>query len=245
MKTIDTIIPFCSYDYDFINYAIEGVRQVSNNIIITYFDYTFDNKPENLELIEKVINNNNDCKFIKLNYNSSQTSRWHHNYTRWVGYQISKADYLLFIDSDEVFEKNKLKEWVDQKDSFSDLTTFANYWYFRSTKYRATTYEDSPIMVNKKIISEKNIFTESERGEYKNITSISKELNVFGLDSKPMCHHYSWAMDKDAMLRKVSSWGHRGDTQWDKLIEEEFSRDFNGTDFIHGYKYEICETLIK
>ena len=26
---------------------------------------------------------------------------------------------------------------------------------------------------------------------------------------------------------------------WNSLIEEEFSRDFNGTDFVHGYDYEI------
>lgn len=245
MLNIDTIIPFCSYDYKYINHTIEGIREISNNIIITYFDYTFDNKPEDLDIIEDVKDKNKDCKFIKLNFDISNSSRWHSNYTRWVGYQISKSDHILFLDSDEVFEKNKIKEWMNLKDNIADVTTFANYWYFRSTNYRSLTYEDSPMLINKKVVSEENIFTELERASYKYIPNLSKEFGVLGLDDKPMCHHYSWAMDKEGMLKKVSSWSHKDDKDWSKLIEEEFSRDFNGTDFIHGYKYEICETLIR
>jgi hypothetical protein len=40
------------------------------------------------------------------------------------------------------------------------------------------------------------------------------------------------------MLKKVSTWAHKTDKNWNELIEEEFSRDFNGTDFVHNYKYE-------
>jgi hypothetical protein len=43
------------------------------------------------------------------------------------------------------------------------------------------------------------------------------------------------------MLQKVSAWGHANDTNWVELIEEEFSREFSGTDFVHGYEYEIIE----
>jgi hypothetical protein len=40
------------------------------------------------------------------------------------------------------------------------------------------------------------------------------------------------------MLKKVSTWAHKTDKNWNALIEEEFSREFNGTDFVHNYKYE-------
>lgn len=244
MINIDTIIPFCSYDYKFINHTIEGIRSVSSNIIVTYFDYTFDNKPENMDLIEKVKSDNKDCKFIKLDYDFSNTARWHHNYTRWIGYQLSKSDFILFLDSDEVFESDKIKNWVQNVNECPDVTTFANYWYFRSTQYRANIIEDSPVMVNRKIINHDSIFQDLERGYFKYVTS-NKQESVLGLDGKPMCHHYSWALDKAEMLRKISSWGHKGEENWVELIEEEFSRDFNGTDFIKGYQYEICESLIK
>lgn len=244
MKKVDTIIPFCSYDNYYINHTIEGVRSISNDIIVTYFDHTFDNKPEDLDIIEKVKSYNKDCKFIKLDYDFSNSARWHHNYTRWIGCQLAKADYLLFLDSDEVFESNKIKEWMDSISNPKDVTTFANYWYFRSPKYRADAIEDSPVMINKKLANHDNIFHDLERAIFKYISK-SIEIAVVGLDGKPMCHHYSWALNKEEMLRKVSSWGHRGEKNWNQLIEEEFSRDFNGTDFIHGYNYEICESLIK
>jgi hypothetical protein len=43
------------------------------------------------------------------------------------------------------------------------------------------------------------------------------------------------------MLRKVKSWGHTNDRDWNPMIEEEFSREFNGKDFVHNYSYKILE----
>jgi hypothetical protein len=54
-------------------------------------------------------------------------------------------------------------------------------------------------------------------------------------------HHYSWVRTKEEMLRKVKAWGHTNDKDWNTLIEEEFSREFNGKDFVHGYNFEILK----
>ena len=54
------------------------------------------------------------------------------------------------------------------------------------------------------------------------------------------------------MLKKVQNWGHKDDTAetawyfkskktWTELVEEEFSKEFDGTDFVHGYEYKIVE----
>jgi hypothetical protein len=43
------------------------------------------------------------------------------------------------------------------------------------------------------------------------------------------------------MLLKVKNWGHNNDRDWQSLIEEEFSREFNGKDFVHGYTYTVVE----
>ena len=83
-----------------------------------------------------------------------------------------------------------------------------------------------------------------------------KELYNVKWFGVPMLHHFSWCRTKEEMLRKAELFGH-GDgavwsqtTQlkdgapkkdWKTLIEEEFSGDFSGTDFIHGYDYDIVE----
>ena len=41
------------------------------------------------------------------------------------------------------------------------------------------------------------------------------------------------------LLKKIKSWGHSTDRDWESQIKEEFSRPFNGKDFIHNYNYNI------
>jgi hypothetical protein len=39
------------------------------------------------------------------------------------------------------------------------------------------------------------------------------------------------------MLKKVRSWGHKEDRNWEDLVEKEFSQEFSGKDFVHGYEF--------
>jgi hypothetical protein len=57
----------------------------------------------------------------------------------------------------------------------------------------------------------------------------------------PMIHHYSWVRTKEQMLQKVKAWGHNADKDWVSLIEEEFSRPFNGKCFVNNYSYEVLD----
>ena len=60
-----------------------------------------------------------------------------------------------------------------------------------------------------------------------------------------MFHHYSWVRTEEEMLRKVQSWGHRGDREWVSLVKKEFSAPFQGTDFVHGYQFQTVEPLFE
>jgi hypothetical protein len=239
---IDSIVPFCSYDKEYINRAIAGVRTVSNNIFVIYSDRLFNGELEDQSVISKVKSDNPDCKFYELKFDNNKSIKKHHNLQRYIGYVMSKSDYLLMVDSDEVFESDKLKQWIENKTEFADVTSFANYWYFRSEKYQATTFEDSPVLVKRDKITNAMLEHELERNIYKYV-GLNSDLKVYGLDGNPMCHHYSWALSKEQMLRKVDSWGHKYDRDWKSLVEEEFSREFNGTDFVHGYTYKILEEI--
>ncbi len=41
------------------------------------------------------------------------------------------------------------------------------------------------------------------------------------------------------MLKKISTWGHNKDRNWVELVEEEFTRPFNGNCFVNNYKFKI------
>jgi hypothetical protein len=47
------------------------------------------------------------------------------------------------------------------------------------------------------------------------------------------------------MIKKVKNWSHKYDRDWEALVEEEFSRNFNGTDFVHQYQYELVDNKFK
>jgi hypothetical protein len=60
---------------------------------------------------------------------------------------------------------------------------------------------------------------------------------VMGLDHLPLFHHFSWVRTEQEMLKKVKSWGHKKDRNWEQLVINEFSKPFQGTDFVHGYSF--------
>jgi hypothetical protein len=82
-----------------------------------------------------------------------------------------------------------------------------------------------------------------ERGRdfYFNSAAVRKN---FASSQDPFVHHYSWVRTEEEMMNKVSNWAHAKDRpNWRDLVKEEFSRNFNGTDFVHGYSYKLVENI--
>jgi hypothetical protein len=75
-----------------------------------------------------------------------------------------------------------------------------------------------------------------ERGDIYRLTPGKKEKAMTGLDGTPMIHHYSWVRTKEQLMRKVFSWSHRTERDWESLVEEEFSQPPSNVDFVHGYE---------
>lgn len=239
---INIAIPFCTYDIKYINRSIDAVRTIANKIIITYCDKFFNGENENLDLIHSVIDNNSDCIFYKIEYEPGKSSRYHSNKSRDVSCQISKSEHIMFLDSDEIFEKEYLIEWYNlNQNKLKDITTFSNYWYYRDEKYRVNHIDDSVVMIHKNYITQDLLYNESERNVFKFLNTNNKDINVVNKHGLPFCHHYSWVLNKEDMIRKVTTWSHKDDKNWIPSVEEEFSREFNGTDVLGNSDFIILE----
>ena len=48
----------------------------------------------------------------------------------------------------------------------------------------------------------------------------------------------------EEMLNKVASWAHKKERDWSQLVKDEFKHEFEGTDFVHNYKYRKVKSFI-
>ncbi len=249
---ITTIVNYCTNEYVFLKPCIDAALSVSHEVIVPYCDHFLDGTTENRELLEKSIAENPKAQFIEFSYDKNQNSRWHHNVARKIGIESADpiTEYILFLDTDEIIEPDRFNQWVKQEESVGLIDSYkiANYWYFRDVRYRSKRYEDSILLVKKGYLTQNDdiIFHHEERNAL--FFLAQKRKGMCMLENKPFIHHYSWVRTKEAMLKKVTAWGHSGDKDWVSLVHEEFSQPFRGRDLIfpdRNIEYEIVEPYIE
>jgi teichuronic acid biosynthesis glycosyltransferase TuaG len=118
-KLISVIIPY----YKKINFIFNAINSVLNQtyknfeIIIVYDD---PNKSD-LKVIKKKFNNISCIKYICNNKNFGVA------YSRNLGIKYSKGIYCAFLDSDDTWNKNKLKKQINFMDKYQLNFSFTSY----------------------------------------------------------------------------------------------------------------------
>jgi hypothetical protein len=237
---VSVIISYCNNDFQFIQESLQQVTKFSDDVQISYCTHSLDGEIEDPEIISemKKLAIKYEAKTIECKYDLDKNARYHHNLMRFIPTWNAENDYILYLDADEIIEGEIFADYLTTNEYLNhDVLCFECYWYFRDRKNRAKTKESAGVLVRKKLCTHNYIFSEAERGEFVNRKEINWVEN-FKVDGNPIMHHYSWVRTKEQMLKKINCWAHKGERNWQELVEEEFSRDFNGTDFVHNYKYE-------
>jgi hypothetical protein len=219
---------------------LEQVATFCDDIIIVYFDHLLNGISEPIDEVNqfKLIAPNN-IRTLCLPFTTGKPPRFFHNQARWLATDLTKYDYILYLDADEIPNGKEFKDFLTNTNITKyDGIDFRTYWYFRSAVNQAIQTEHCGLLVNKNILFEECMFTEHERWIFRHIRHLNYAPLVSGINGLPLMHHFSWVRTKEEMLTKVDAWGHKNDKDWKSLIETEFSRPFNGTDFVHGYKYQ-------
>lgn len=241
---------YSSNDIEFLEDSITQAKLITDDIHFSYVNKFFDGTQEDEELIKeskKIAHNVNfhEIDFMDLSSQipDKQTRfKYWHNASRINNVNNSKYDYVLFLDGDEILDGLEFKKWIDNGIKNYSSYVFNVYWYFRNKKYQATTWEEGPVMVNKNLLNQDDLMNIRERWA---LLKNPCNRNTLSLNEQPMIHHYSWAKGnsekecEEKLLKKIKSWGHSTDRDWESQIKEEFSRPFSGKDFIHNYNYNI------
>jgi hypothetical protein len=251
---ISSILQYSTIDFKFLELNLQQLSKFSDEIIITICDHFFDGEPENAELLNKsyeIIAKYPKCATYTFEWQGVQPNTAHyHNVSRYLGTEVAKNDWLFFVDADEIVDDTFIP-WVEKAIQTNNIYWITCYWYWREPIYRATTFEGCGLLIQKDKCNW-TIDVRAERQQFHygytrpldvDITFINGQYKpILNEEGKPMMHHFSWYRSKEEMITKVKNWGHKNDKgNWEDLINEEFSRPFNGKDFLHNYQYEIVE----
>lgn len=243
---ISCVLQYSTIDFNFLEINLKQLSKLNCEIIIPICDKMYGGEEENINLLEATYNiskkyNTKIIPFKWQGLNSSGT-RYYHNLSRKIGTDHSKNNWLLFLDTDEIIS-DEFNDWFTENKKLNYSGYWLTcYWYFRQPIYRAKSMESAGLLVEKKYCNW-DLHSNERQQLFQKIPNFKNGDydKILSKTSKPLVHHYSWVRNKKQMLLKVENWGHNNDKNWKNLIEEEFSRNFNGTDFVHGYNYEIVD----
>ena len=248
--SVATVINFCTNESRFIKSCLEQALVFSRQVVVSVSSHFFDGTPENRALLAEIYAAFPQCNFVEYPFAPKNIRRsilkavgsehfWH-CVSRLVGLHClrEEIDTVFFLDADEVADGERVQEWLDYSDYQQHrVLKLANYWYFREPCHRAEALEDSIVLVQKKALTADLLLHSDERCALYNDLPGPKRRMVAGVDGLPLFHHFSWVRTQEEMLKKVRSWGHKKDRDWESLVTQEFSAPFKGTDFVHGYRF--------
>jgi len=260
MNHISVVINYCSLEREFLNICIRECMKFSNDIVVSYGTHFYDGSIEDHEYIKQEISNNKNVQFVKYEVDvavdlykqrgvEKRPHAYWHNLARWTGLNAVKRDeWILFLDVDEIPDGERFKAWSKETQLEKDTNySLANYWYFKSPNYQATDWEETAKLVYSNNITEDSIFGDSERDHLQDTVGKKTARFVLGLDVLPLIHHYSWVREKEVLLRKIKSWGHKDQIADPVNYVEAIFKNKNINDLVHNYKYKYVynQFLIK
>tara|TARA_B100001093_G_scaffold519520_1_gene608928 strand:- start:1515 stop:2267 length:753 start_codon:yes stop_codon:yes gene_type:complete len=243
-----TIICYCSNDERFIRKTIDNALKVSDQVIVPVSSHWWDGTPEDMESVTNLANEYPNVNVTSFEWEQGNHTRYGLLTARNIGVSLvdDDIDWVLFLDADEIIDVKAFNEFLKEFPFENyDSIKIANYTYFREPIYRSLSFEDSAVMVRKEYAVNDSSLSGLDREQYydlNNVYQLRKKRMVLH-NNLPLIHHFSWVRTKEQMITKVTTWGHRNDTDWISLVNEEFSRDFNGKSFYNNDSYEIVENL--
>lgn len=268
---VGVVLLGCADDLCFLERSLPQLLTFADNVVVAFGDKRWDGRPEDVDAIRafrRGYDNDERVAFATydpLDASEAQTcalrgmrkrAMMPETIGRVSAYRMLPRSclYALFLDADEIVDGIAFRKWLCTGTHLKlSAVKFANYWFWRTPLIRARDYvEDSAVMLRRDLIESLGgpglgyLYDDAARtGYYDRAPSSSRVRCVMGLGGTPMISHYSWCRTRQGMLNKVASWGHRddfGDRDLAALVVEEYSRPFNGHDFLgRGLSYDVLE----
>jgi hypothetical protein len=245
MRKLEAVVLYSSNDKRFFKACIENLLKCNIKVHVITYSHMWAGEKEDMHILEQsnhLFANEQNYGQYQIDWTPGQSSWYWEGLGRYLGTtQVSAdSDYTLYIDVDEIVDPDGFVRWMSNDTYYNyDAMKLPNYWYWRKPEYRATVLQYNTVML-KTSIAKQLPLASGGREIYFNASS-----NQYMVPEEFACvHHYSWVRTREEMRNKVGNWGHNSDrSDWIAKVEDEFSREFNGTDFLNGYSYNVVENI--
>lgn len=241
----------------FLPRQMEILPQIADEIVVSYGNRLFTGEYEKDDVVlQKYRNDPRLCDKVTWTCYDVSPGKPMIEYccqSRWEAYRTLRrqVDWLLVMDSDEIMDVDRFREWWDQNQELlrnkDRIYRFMNYWYFKSSTYRARTWEESILMIpvsSTSPLERRHFFGSNDRHDLEKNLGLPIVHNiVHPTDHQPMFHHYSWVREsKEKLYKKLKTSAHCHEIcecrdPWDVI--QYIYRDTRPNDVVHGYQYDV------
>jgi hypothetical protein len=240
---IEAVILYSTNDKRFFKPCIENLLEAGIKCHVVTYSHMWKGTPEDEQVLKESIEyfkNEEGVHNYRIEWEPGKDPWYWEAVGRYLATRevSSEAEYILYIDIDEIVSPEAFKKWLATEEYKQyDSMKLPNYWYFREPIYRATDLSDSIVMTKASLAKQLPLRAGGREAYFGSFTNRTR----FKL-KEPFIHHFSWVRTKEQMLAKVKNWGHAGDkSNWEELVEEEFSRPFNGKCFVNNREFTEVE----
>jgi hypothetical protein len=266
--SLAVIVSYCSNEAAFIDELLtEAVKFCPSGVVVSSGNRLYSGEPEDLGELEALKVRHPQVTFVTYDVPDDllQTPIALHNRARQTGLRAASHlmghdFWVLLLDGDEVPDGTQFWQWwarmlggaapqLDPRMAYK----MRCYWYFLSRRLVAETHEDSVLLVHAAALLQQGgngivaLQHPRERDGICMVLGVQPMRMVGGgpHGATPMFHHYSWVREggREALVRKVSSWGHRLDRPWVQLLHTALddleAGRWPANDFVHGYTLRL------
>lgn len=249
-----TILSYCSNDQQFLYENLSVLTKFSDKVVLPLLSHFWNGEEEIPNFFEDTRTfcaENFGDKVEVITYTATveevkaQRSWYWESFTRQLALdhiKNHKPEYVLMVDADEIFEVEEMQRWLQnlftQETVPWDTIDFTSYYYYRTPKIRDANYMQGKLCFGKLFKFSSLLVGDPEKLTTVNLFNYEGRpvIGVKGVaarkdDGSPFLHHFSYVRNKEQMKKKLKTFGHNGDKNWDALVEEEFSHEFDGTTF--------------
>jgi hypothetical protein len=242
--SLGIVVPYCSNEEDLIDEVIDSLKPISNNIVVVCMTHFFNGAEDEagLKKVQSLVQPGVKAKVVPYKEIRGAPQNFWIKEMRLYGFQaLDPCDWVLFVDSDEVLRNAQVfLSWFDSVKHTEASYKLSCYWYFLSRHRRSKVVEDSIVLVPRKWLTFGSFRSSTSERENLADSAPEQHRSVKGLEGEVMFDHFSWVRSEQVLLRKVFTWGHRNDRDWEELVRTAFREDILTTkDFVHGNEYEL------